>query len=252
MSTPESNQTPQPDSGQHPDLGSHTFPQAPQSTPPQPPVPPAAHAPGTYPPQPGQFAPQPGQHPAQPAQYPPYAAPGQPAPYSAAQPGQYPAQPGQYPQYAAPGQPGAYPPGQYGYPVVQPARIPTGTLSWALGFLIFLVIPFVSGIISGAAMALSFGASAKHGGIARENARSAANWGLTYVTVSVVLLIVHFILVAGLSGGAGARGFYPIGIAITLYFALSILHVVLVIVGTVKASSGKVMRVPFAIPYIRA
>lgn len=219
MSTPESNETPQPGSGQHPDLGSHAFQQ------PQPPVPPASQAPGPYPAQPGQFAPQAGQHPAQ---------------------------PGQYPPYAAPGQPGAYPPGQYGYPVVQPARIPTGTLSWALGFLIFLVIPFVSGIISGAAMALSFGASAKHGGIARENARSAANWGLTYVTVSVVLLIVHIILVVGLTGGAGARGFYPIGIAITLYFALSILHVVLVIVGTVKASSGKVMRVPFAIPYIRA
>lgn len=173
------------------------------------------------------FAQQPPAPPAQP--YQPY--PGQP----------YQGQPGPYP-----GQPGA----PYGYPV--PVRTPTGTLSWALGFLVFLVFPFISGIISGVAMGLSYGSAAKHGGIARENGRSAANWGFTYVLVSVVLVIAHFVMLAALSGTSAARGFFPIGLPLTVYFVISLLHIVLVIVGTVRASSGKVMKVPFAIPFIRA
>lgn len=231
MTTPESNETRLPE-GQHPADGSHAFPaqssqQHPNAAPP---------AGGHYPPPPAGSAPYSAPPQAAP-QYPaPQPVPGQQAPY------QYP--PHQYPA----GQPGP----QYGYPVAQPVRTPTGALSWALGFLIFLPIPFLSGIISGATMALTFGASARHGGVARENARSAANWGLTYVTLSLALMIVHFIVVVAFAGTSVGRGFLPIGIPFIVYVALSILHVVLVIMGTVKASSGTVMRVPFAIAYIRA
>lgn len=45
----------------------------------------------------------------------------------------------------APQPTGQHPAGRYvppyGYPMAQPVRTPTGTLSWALGFLIFLPIP---------------------------------------------------------------------------------------------------------------
>lgn len=78
------------------------------------------------------------------------------------------------------------------------------------------------------------------------------SWALTYLTVSIVLIIVHVIVLVAFSGEDGMTGFFPLGIPITLYFAISILHVVLVIVGTVKASGGKVLQVPFAIPYIRS
>ncbi|MGO1921366.1 MAG: DUF4870 domain-containing protein [Microbacterium sp.] len=246
MTTPESNEAPQTADGQHPAIGSHGFAQQPpapaqpypapaqpyptyqgQSAPVQP-APPYAGQQPVQQPYPGQAAPA--------QQYQPY--PGQP--YQG-QPGPYPGQPGPYP-----GQPGA----PYGYPV--PVRTPTGTLSWALGFLVFLVFPFISGIISGVAMGLSYGSAAKHGGIARENGRSAANWGFTYVLVSVVLVIAHFVMLAALSGTSAARGFFPIGLPLTVYFVISLLHIVLVIVGTVRASSGKVMKVPFAIPFIRA
>ena len=232
MTTPESNPNPQPQA-QPPAQGAHAFP-------PQPPPP--TYAPptaGGHQPPPG--APYPGQQAA-----PPY--PGQPAgqPYPPAQP--YAGQPSPY-QYPA-GQPGS--PYGYGYPMAQPLRTPTGTLSWALGFLIFVMIPFVSSVISGVAMALTYSSGAKHGGVARENARSAANWGLTYVTLSVVLVITHFITAISLASTDLGDGFFPIGIPITIYFAISILHVVLVIMGTVKASRGTVLRVPFAIPYIRA
>lgn len=227
MTTPESNEVPWAPHGQQSAEGTHAIP--PQNPTPPPAQPPYAQ-PQPAPPQSAQAYP--GAQPAPGQQAPsPYPAPGQPGPYP------YPA-----------GQPGA----QYGYPVAQPVRTPTGTLSWALGFLVFLPIPFLGGIISGVVMALTFGAAAKHGGVARENARSAANWGLTYVTLSLVLVIGHFIAVIAFSDTGLGRGFFPIGIPIMVYLAVSILHVVLVIMGTVKTSSGGTMRVPFAIPYIRA
>ncbi|MDF2559753.1 MAG: hypothetical protein K0R99_1199 [Microbacterium sp.] len=211
--------------------------------PPPPPAPPAAPAP------PAQV------HPA-PAAPAPYPAPGYPAP---AYPG--PSQPGAAvpPGYPAPGYPGTgypsqtYPapgyPGQFQPPVV-PAR---GLLPWALGFLVFIPFPFIGGLASGIAMAVSGGSARRAGGPAAENARSASNWGLTYLMVSTVLLVMHFVLLITLaSQGNASTGFFPLGIPITLYFAVSLLHVVLVIIGTVRVSSGGVMRVPFAIPFLRA
>lgn len=137
----------------------------------------------------------------------------------------------------------------------QPPKPATGTLSWALGFLVFLPIPFLGAIAAAIGMAAPYGSAKKHGGLARENARSAANWGITYGIVSTVLLIVHFVVVFSVSMASstgGAQGFYPVGTVITIYFALGILHVVLTIIGTVRSTKGALMRVPFAIPFIRA
>ncbi len=223
---------------------------------PQPPPQPEVSGPYTPSTTPGQYAP-----PAAPGQFQPgqYAPPHAPAQYP---PGQYapPPAPAQYPpgQYAAPGQPvpGMYSPSQYApgqfapgqYPMPYPTQPSNGTLAWVLGFLIFVPIPFLSAIISGVAMALPVGALSRKGAVAAANARSAANWGLTYVTVSTVLLLSHFIALAALDG---SDTFFPIGIPITLYLAVGVLHIVLVIVGTVRSSKGDVMRVPFAIPYLR-
>lgn len=193
-------------------------PAAVQPAPPAPPVPPStghAPAPGYGPPAPGYAAPAPG-----------YAAPG----YA--------------PQ--APGHPAP------GYPVYPAAVPPRGLLPWVLGFLILIPFPFVGGLASGIAMAVSGGSSRRVGGTARENARAALNWGLTYVMVSTLLLILHFVLLFVLTAQGSTSGFYPLGIPITMYFALSIAHLVIVITGTVRASSGKAMRVPFAIPFLRS
>lgn len=216
--------------------------QAPGYTAPQ--GPPPAYAP---PPPPGYGLPQapaPG--------YAPPQAPGYAAPQSA--PAGY--APPQAPGYAAAPAPGYAPPQGYpapGYPVsMVPAVPPRGLLPWALGLLILIPFPFIGGLASGIAMATSGGASRRAGGVASENARNALNWGLTYLLVSTVLLVSHFVLLFALAGGRGVSGFFPLGIPITIYFALSLLHLVLVIVGMVRASAGKVMRVPFAIPYLRA
>ncbi|KJL28456.1 DUF4870 domain-containing protein [Microbacterium oxydans] len=190
-----------------------------------PPPPPAASAPMTPPMVPAHQAPA--------YQAPAFQAPGSPSPA---------------PGYIAPGYPApGYP--APGYPPVTPPR---GLLPWVLGFLIFIPFPFLGGLASGIAMAVSGGASRRAGGPARENARSALNWGLTYLMISTLLLVLHVVVLFSLSGSSGATGFFPIGIPITIYFAISIVHVVLVIMGTVRVSSGAAMRVPFAIPFLRA
>ena len=178
----------------------------------------------------------------------PPVAPASQAPAYQAPAGQAPGYPTQTPGSPAPGSPvQGYP--APGYP---PATPPRGLLPWVLGFLIFVPFPFVGGLASGIAMAVSGGSSRRAGGLARENARSALNWGLTYLLVSTLLLVLHVVVLFSLGRGSGATGFFPIGIPITIYFAISIVHVVLVIMGTVRVSSGKAMRVPFAIPFLRA
>ena len=145
-----------------------------------------------------------------------------------------------------------YPAPGYAAPVYPAAAPPRGLLPWVLGLLILLPIPFVGGLASGIAMAVSGGSSLRAGGSARENARSALNWGVTYLLVSTLLVILHFVLLFVLASRGSTAGFYPLGIPITVYIALSVAHLVIVIVGTVRASSGKVTRAPFAIPFVRA
>ncbi|MEV4666815.1 DUF4870 domain-containing protein [Microbacterium sp. LWO12-1.2] len=212
-------------------MTSPSEPQQPGGFPPAPPAPPSAHPP--LPPTPDAAVP--------PA--PPYPAP------------PHPALPHPAPAYAAPGYQVAPPTPGYpvpGYPAVAPTVPARGLLPWVLGFLIVIPFPFVGGIASGIAMAVSGGASRRAGGIARENARAALNWGLTYLLISTSLIVLHFVVLFLLTADSPATGFYPIGIPLTIYVAISLLHLVLVIVGTIRASSGAVMRVPFAIPFVRA
>ncbi|MFJ4224597.1 DUF4870 domain-containing protein [Microbacterium sp. NPDC089695] len=199
-----------------------------------------------------------GQDPTQPVPPPPPAPPAPPLVPGQATPSVAPGFPAQAPGYQAPEPSHAAPAPGYpspapGYPAgMYPATpAPRGLLPWALGLLILIPFPFVGGLASGIAMAVSGGASRRFGGVAAENARVALNWGLTYLLLSTVLLVGHFVLLFALSADGPVRGFYPLGTAITIYFALSVLHLVLVIVGMVRASSGKVMRIPFAIPYLR-
>lgn len=228
------------------------------AVPPVPPAPPSHATVSPAPPAPG-YAPPPAPGYAPPQQNVPGYAPPQVPGYAPQQnvPGYAPPQaPGYAPQQQAPGyappQAPGYPAGVYpvgAYPAAVPPR---GLLPWALGLLILIPFPFVGGLASGLAMAISGGASRRFGGVARENARAALNWGLTYLLVSTILLVSHFVVLFSLTSDSPASGFYPIGIPITIYFALSLAHVVIVIMGMVRASSGKVMRVPFAIPYLRA
>ena len=126
---------------------------------------------------------------------------------------------------------------------------PTGpaTLAWSLGFLILACVPFVSSVIASIAMVLSGLSASAHGGVVGENGRRAANWGLTYLLLTVVLVGSHF----GILFAAGTiEGFFPFGLIILTWVAVSIAHVVICILGMVRVSQHRVLHA-WAIPFYR-
>ena len=84
--------------------------------------------------------------------------------------------------------------------------------------------------------------------MAMENARRAANWGLTMLTVVVACAIYTLVLALGLPEARG--GFLPIGLGVVVFYALAVVHTVLTIAGTV-ISAKRVFKNPLAIPYLR-
>lgn len=121
--------------------------------------------------------------------------------------------------------------------------VPTGAASYALGFLAYIPIPFIGLIVGAVVMAATFSSSQKKGGLAAENGRRAANWGLTVIAVMVVLIVWVLLL-------AFTQTSSPF-IPIMVYLALSVAHLVVIIMGLVKANAGKVFDNKLAIPLLR-
>jgi uncharacterized Tic20 family protein len=145
-------------------------------------------------------------------------------------------------------------------PIVQQAAQPpvgegTGTAAWALGFLAFVPIPVLGQIGSAVAMAVSYRSQRRKGAVAAENARRAANWGLTYLTVTVVLFGTVAAMGAYINtiDDVAARrdaGVLPLTL-LGLWLLVSLLHVVLVVIGTTKAAGGRIFNNPIQIPFLR-
>ncbi|RWZ68113.1 DUF4870 domain-containing protein [Labedella populi] len=143
-------------------------------------------------------------------------------------------------------------------PPRQPYQIPPpgqkGTAAWALGFLAYVPIPIIAQIMTGLVMAGVYPTQKTRGPIAHANARNAANWGLTYSILTAVFVGLAIIFAALLTNGgtttasAGAAALPLIPLA--LWVLLSILHVIVTVIGTVKASRGTVFRFPLAIRFI--
>lgn len=129
-----------------------------------------------------------------------------------------------------------------------------GTGAWALGFLASVPIPVIAQIMTGLIMAGVYPTHKKRGPIAHANARHAANWGLTFSILTVVLIgiAIVFAMIVSNGGttpadsGTTALPFIPLG----LWMLLCLVHVVVTIVGTVRASRGTVFRFPLAIRFI--
>lgn len=150
---------------------------------------------------------------------------------------------GQAPQgYAPPAPYGAA--GGYGYPVKPPA----GALSWGLGFLAYIPIPYIGIVIAGIVMACVYRSQSRKSPVAEGNARNAANWGLTIALLTVVCFLIA--LISGV--GLGDSGAWIAGLMVVIWIAGCITHLVLIIMGLVRANRGAVLTVPFAIPFIRA
>ncbi|GAB3624778.1 hypothetical protein GCM10027418_28630 [Mariniluteicoccus endophyticus] len=168
--------------------------------------------------------------------------------------------PGQQP----PGQPYAGPPQQAGQPQMpygphaytRPVVVPaasTGAISWWAGLLVFALVPFLSSVVAGAVMVVVGRSQKGKGPVAVEIGRGAANWGLTYLIATVLLVGTHFVLLFTLAGDRPspyADSFFPIGIPITLWLVVTLAHIVVSIVGGVRAGGGRPTHV--GIPFFRA
>ena len=135
------------------------------------------------------------------------------------------------------------------FAVRSPAVPRKGTLGYGLGFLAYIPIPFVGMLVAAIAMAGVYSAARKQGGVAAENARRAANWGLTVLAV-MALLVVSFIVLLNVFNGS--TGFFPIGLPVIGFLLLSVVHVIVCIMGLVIGNRGDVFENALAIPFYSA
>ena len=136
-------------------------------------------------------------------------------------------------------------PVQYQPPAPPPS---SGALPYGLGFLSYIPIPFASLVIAGIVMAAVYPSMKRKGGLAAENARHAANWGLSLIMYMVLdaLLFAIFLFTS-----SGKTGFFPAGITVVFYLALAVAHLVVIIMGLVAANRRRVFHNRLAIPFIR-
>ncbi|MFD5215690.1 DUF4870 domain-containing protein [Microbacterium sp. NPDC058345] len=127
------------------------------------------------------------------------------------------------------------------------AREATGVSAWALGLLVLLPIPLLGPLAAGGAMVAAYGSLSRQGPLAKANAAAARRWGVVFLIVTTGLLVLQLVL--GLirlsQPSAAASGFFPQGLPITIYAVVCLVHLVVVIVATVRARRGERVRLPF-------
>lgn len=132
-------------------------------------------------------------------------------------------------------------------------RQPGGALAWGLGLLVLLCFPFASSAIAGIAMIIAGLAQRSAGGVAAENGKNAANWGATYLLITLVSVIVFFTFLFGIPDDDPVKqGFFPGGIPLVVLGVVTLIHLVVSVMGLAKGSSGQVFRVPGALPLFRS
>jgi hypothetical protein len=177
----------------------------------------------------------------------------QPEPQPSAQPRATPQPAAQHPaDAAAPAAQQHGPAYQLSAPIPPPP--PRGVLPWAIGFLSWIPIPIVGAVVGAIVMAAVAPGQRRKGGLAAANANAAANWALTFILGTVLLIGTAIAIPAIATGGRGGRVAPELGAAsltaLAVWFALAAAHGVIVIVGTVRATRGSTTR-PWAIPFLR-
>lgn len=129
---------------------------------------------------------------------------------------------------------------------------PNGSLTWLLGF-VALLLPGLGALLAGPVMTIQARREAVFNEFAREHARRAANWGLTYSAISLVAMIVHFGALAMLHAqGVQVRGFGgPLGLIVVGWMLLSAFHLGVCGVGFWRARRGMDFHWWAAIPVLR-
>ena len=124
----------------------------------------------------------------------------------------------------------------------------TATSSYRFGYLIFIPLPFVSTIAAGAAIVALYPRYRRAGGIAAENGRRAANWGLT--VLAAMLIVTPFVGTAA-KVASEQRSAWLVWVLVSAYLLVSAAHIAVVMFGRAFARQGRVFENPLAIPFIR-
>lgn len=131
-----------------------------------------------------------------------------------------------------------------------PQPSPPGTIAWSWGFLALIPFLLLSALVAGAVMIGAGRSQRRFGPHAAEIGRHVANWGMTYLVVTALLGASHFALLYALSStsGGSVQDFLPLGIPITIWGLVSVMHFIICSVGASKAKAGEVFKPP-ALPF---
>jgi len=126
-------------------------------------------------------------------------------------------------------------------------REATGVSAWALGLLVLLPVPILGALAAGGAMVAAYGSLSRQGPLAKANAAAARVWGAIFLIVSTALLVIQLVLglIRLAQPSTAASGFFPQGLPITLYVLVCLVHLVVVVVATLRARRGEIVRLPF-------
>lgn len=127
--------------------------------------------------------------------------------------------------------------------MTSPGRTATGVSAWALGLLVLLPVPMLGSLAAGGAMVAAYGSLSRQGPLAKANAASARRWGAGFLIVSTALLVLQLaVSVPRLFGTPEPVGFLPLGIPIILYALVCVVHLVVVVRGTLQARRGELVH----------
>lgn len=166
--------------------------------------------------------------------------PGQPGPGRPGPGNPGPGRPGPGPQQ----QPPPYP---YRYPQQRPE---SGTIAWAVGLAVLAFFPFVSSVVASVLMIIVGLKQRAKEPIAAANGRNAANFGLTYLVVTLILVPLYFVMLDVLTKDGPTSETFPLMIPLIVWAVATLAFVVLCIIGVARAGARRVFRAP-AIPVFR-
>lgn len=158
------------------------------------------------------------------------------------------------PGYHQPGfnQPGYGHPGGP-FPPIRPKE-PGGVLPWALGFIAVIPAPVLAQFGAGLTMALVGSKQRLQRGIAGEQGREAANWGITFMVINGVTLLAALVVTLIADQNLAFREDWVwLSPALLVLWAIGIFtHLVVCLIGVIMAVSGRVFRCLIAYPFLRS